>query len=84
MVLQIEIILIVMVVAYALAKWKLSVEWSMLSAARDRSTSPSPGGGVFHLFGCCLDFCYSDHIYGYSQRIWWCELYSQKYNKKLL
>lgn len=33
MVLQIEIILIVMVVAYALAKWKLSVEWSMLSAA---------------------------------------------------
>jgi len=33
MVLQIEIILIVMVAAYALAKWKLSVEWSMLSAA---------------------------------------------------
>jgi len=33
MFLQIEIILIVMVVAYALAKWKLSVEWSMLSAA---------------------------------------------------
>lgn len=33
MVLQIEIIAVVMVVAYALAKWKLSVEWSMLSAA---------------------------------------------------
>lgn len=33
MILQIEIILIVMVAAYALAKWKLSVEWSMLSAA---------------------------------------------------
>jgi len=30
MVLQIEIIAIVMVGAYALAKWKLSVEWSML------------------------------------------------------
>jgi len=33
MVLQIEIITLVMVVAYALAKWKLSVEWSMLLSA---------------------------------------------------
>lgn len=33
MVLQIEIITVIMVAAYALAKWKLSVEWSMLSAA---------------------------------------------------
>ena len=33
MVLQIEIITVVMVVTYALAKWKLSVEWSMLFAA---------------------------------------------------
>ena len=33
MILQIEIITIIMVVAYILTKWKLSVEWSMLSAA---------------------------------------------------
>lgn len=33
MVLQIEIITLVMVAAYALAKWKLSVEWSMLLSA---------------------------------------------------
>jgi len=33
MVIQIEIISVVMIVAYALTKWKLSVEWSMLSAA---------------------------------------------------
>lgn len=33
MILQIEIIAVVMVVVYALAKWKLSVEWSMLFAA---------------------------------------------------
>jgi len=33
MVLQIEIIMIIMVAAYALAKWKFSVEWSMLAAA---------------------------------------------------
>jgi len=32
MILQIEIITVIMVVAYALAKWKLSVEWSMLLA----------------------------------------------------
>jgi len=33
MILQIEIITLVMVAAYALAKWKLSVEWSMLLSA---------------------------------------------------
>ena len=33
MVLQIEIIMVIMVAAYALTKWKFSVEWSMLSAA---------------------------------------------------
>lgn len=33
MVIQIEIITLVMVAAYALAKWKLSVEWSMLLSA---------------------------------------------------
>jgi len=51
--LQIGIILLIMIVAYALAKWKkLSVELSMLSA---------------YLSGChpCLLYC--DHIHGHSQ-----------------
>jgi len=33
MVLKIEIIMVIMIAAYALTKWKFSVEWSMLSAA---------------------------------------------------